>query len=140
MRGGDVNLIVLRLFCWRQFTESNTGVGVGLEMTWMENKCPSGIVKLLLFSPEKQDCRERKEEGGWELDKWPYLYLQGQWDSGSRGFDLWPCLCLHPHAWDGVWWYTVIGKQQGLAVQAGWQGSRGSRIDTHLIIGSGSSS
>lgn len=33
MRGGDVNLIVLRLFCWRQFTESNTGVGVGLEMT-----------------------------------------------------------------------------------------------------------
>lgn len=30
----------------------------------MENKCPSGIVKLPLFSTEKQDCREIKEEGG----------------------------------------------------------------------------
>lgn len=49
-----------------QFTESiKEGVGLGLEMTWMENKCPSGIVKLLLFSTEKQDYRERKEAEIW---------------------------------------------------------------------------
>ena len=49
-----------------------------------------------LFSREKQDCRERKEEGERDLNNCPCIYLQGQWDSGPRGFDLWPCPCLPP--------------------------------------------
>lgn len=62
----------------------------------MENKCPSGIVKLPLFSTEKQDCREIKEEGGRDLDKWP-VYICKVSETAALEVLIYDRVYLHPH-------------------------------------------